>query len=75
MAPIVDGLEEEFNGRVTVSRLDAAQPANAELESHYGLRGHPAFAVLDAQNQVHQLFFGPQAEETLRQAMAAVAEP
>lgn len=72
MAPIVDGLEEEFRGRVTVTQLDAAQPANAALATQYGLRGHPAFVVVDAEGQVSQLFYGPQAEETLRQALVEV---
>ncbi len=73
MTPIVDGLEEEFSGQVSVTRLDAAQPDNAELQSQYGLRGHPSFAILDTSGQISELFFGPQEEAKLRQAMAAVA--
>jgi thioredoxin-like negative regulator of GroEL len=74
MTPIVDGLEEEFSGQVLVTRLDAAQPENAELQTQFGLRGHPSFAVLDRNRQVSELFFGPQEENTLRQAMAQVAD-
>ena len=73
MTPIVDGLEEEFSGQVSVTRLDAAQPDNAELQSQYGLRGHPSFAILDSSGRVAELFFGPQEAIVLRQAMAAVA--
>ena len=73
MTPIVDGLEEEFGGQVSIIRLDAAQPENAELQNQYGLRGHPSFATLDASGQIADLFFGPQEEALLRQAMINVA--
>lgn len=75
MTPIVDGLEEEFSGQVSVRRLDAAQPENAELQSQYGLRGHPSFATLDASGRVVELLFGPQEEVVLRQAMNTIAGP
>ena len=73
MTPIVDGLEEEFSGQVSVTRLDAAQPDNAKLQSQYGLRGHPTFAILDSSGQISELLFGPQEEAVLHQAMAKVA--
>lgn len=70
--PIVDGLEAEFEGQVAVMRLNFQEAANAQLHAEYGLRGHPAFVVLDQDGQVTQRFFGPQRAETLRAAMAAV---
>ena len=73
MMPIVDGLNEEFEGQVSVLRLDAAQPTNAKLQTEYSLRGHPAFAVLDSEGRVTQRLFGPQTEGVLRQSMEAVA--
>jgi thioredoxin-like negative regulator of GroEL len=69
MMPIVDGLEAEFAGQVAVVRLNVAVPANEALQQSYGLRGHPAFAVLDRNNQVVARFMGPQTAATLRQAM------
>ena len=72
MTPIVDGLEEEFGGQVSIIRLDAAQPENAELQNQYGLRGHPSFAVIDGNNQVTQTFFGPQPAGQLRTAIQSV---
>jgi thioredoxin-like negative regulator of GroEL len=73
MMPIVDGLEEEFEGRVTVSRLDAAVPENARLQTQYGLRGHPSFVLLDGDGRVVLSFLGPQEKFVLRVAMAGVA--
>lgn len=71
--PIVDGLEEEFEGRVAVSRLDAAVPENARLQTQYGVRGHPSFVLLDGDGRVVLSFLGPQEAFVLRVAMAGVA--
>jgi thioredoxin-like negative regulator of GroEL len=72
MRPIVDGLAVEFSGQVNVARLDAALPANERLQAGYGLRGHPAFVVLDAAGSVTERFVGPQTAATLRAALTAV---
>ena len=72
MTPIVNGLEAEFEGKVSVVQLNAAQKANAALQSQWGLRGHPSFAVLDENGSVVKLFFGPQVETDLREAMDSV---
>lgn len=72
MMPIVDGLEAEFEGQVAVRRLNADEPANAELSQTYGGRGHPFFAILDENGEVTARFFGPQTAEDLREGMVAV---
>jgi thioredoxin-like negative regulator of GroEL len=74
MTPIVNGLAAEFEGQVTIHQLDAADPANVQLQSEYGLRGHPSFVVLDADGRSVQTFLGPQSEEALRQAITSVVE-
>jgi len=73
MAPIVDGLSEAYEGRATVLQLNAVERANEELQARYDVRGHPSFVILDDAGRVAQRFFGPQAEETLRQALEQVA--
>jgi thioredoxin-like negative regulator of GroEL len=75
MAPIVDGLGDEFEGRATVLQLNAAEQANEELQARYNVRGHPSFVLLDGDGQVGQRFFGPQSEAVLRQALEQVARP
>lgn len=72
MEPIVDGLEAEFTGRITITRINANDPAGADLLASYGLRGHPAFVVLDSTGAVTATFLGPQPAETLREAMNLV---
>ncbi|MGB3717144.1 MAG: hypothetical protein WA996_22210 [Candidatus Promineifilaceae bacterium] len=69
----MDGLAVEFEGKISIVQLDAAQEANATLQSQWGLRGHPSFAVLDGDGRVIESFFGPQQEVTLRQAIEAIA--
>ena len=68
----MNGLETEFSGQLVVTRLDANVRENEELEFSYGLRGHPAFAVLDAAGSVTATFIGPQPEEILKGAVTAV---
>ena len=73
MMPIVDGLEAEFEGRVPVLRLNANEDANAQLQADYGLRGHPAFVVLDRDSRISESYIGPQTAETVRDAMSNVS--
>ena len=73
--PIVNGLEEEFAGEIEVVRLDAAGSGGAALQSYYDVRGHPSFAVLDAEGDVLARFYGPQSAETLRNALEQVRGP
>ena len=70
----MNGLGEDFAGKVTVLRLDATVEMNAKLQSQWGLIGHPTFAVLDADEKLLFTFFGPQQETTLREALGVVAE-
>jgi protein-disulfide isomerase len=73
MTPIVNGLEEEFAGQVTVKQLDASLPENVQLQAEYGVRGHPSFIVLNGNGIVIQTYIGPQPEETLREVMLVAA--
>ncbi len=69
MMPIVNGLENAFKSQITVLQLNAAEAENGQLMQEYGLRGHPSFVVLDGNGRVTQIFFGPQSEEILREAI------
>jgi hypothetical protein len=75
MMPIVNGLEEEFAGEIAVVRRDAASNHGAALQTYYGVRGHPSFAILDADGDVLARFYGPQSAGTLRAAMEQVRRP
>lgn len=72
MTPIVNGLEEEFSGQLTLLQLNAAETENAQLMEDYGLRGHPSFAIVAEDGRLAQTFFGSQTEERLRRAILDV---
>mgnify|MGYP003573783611 CR=1 FL=1 len=69
MTPIVNGLQEEFAGDINVLNLNVAEAQNDDLQQEFGLRGHPAFVILDENNQVLETMIGPQTEAVLRTAV------
>ena len=74
MMPIVDGLEDDFKGQVSVLQLNAGQATNARLQAQYGLRGHPSFAIIDKNGRIIERYFGPQSEKVLRDAVEIVSD-
>lgn len=69
MAPIVDGLTVEFAEQVRVVRVDAAAPENQSLVERFGVRGHPALFIVDAQARIVQQFYGTPTADMLRDAI------
>lgn len=69
----MNGVQKEFEGRVTVVSLNVADPDNLLIQQGYGLRGHPSAVVIDANNEVTARYFGPVDEETLRDELSGVA--
>ena len=72
MTPIVNGLEDEFEGQATVVSLNVGEVENEELQQEYGLRGHPTFVILDEEGQIAQRLIGPQTAVALRDALELV---
>ncbi|HSM56240.1 MAG TPA: hypothetical protein VK879_08810 [Candidatus Sulfomarinibacteraceae bacterium] len=70
----MNGLEEQFDGRVAVHRFNASEEPGIQLQSAYEVRGHPSFVVVDRLGQVQERYFGPQEEEVLQAAMSSVAD-
>lgn len=62
----MDGLEAEFGNEVEFLRLNASEVEVVQLQQSYGLRGHPAIAILDGEGAVAARYFGPETIETLR---------
>jgi thiol-disulfide isomerase/thioredoxin len=50
--PIVDRLESDFEGRLTVIRLNIQEPAGRVLGDRYGFKYTPTFVFLDAQGRL-----------------------
>ena len=72
MEPIVDGLEEEFSGRLTVLQLNVTEAENIQLLGNFGLRGHPSFALVDEGGKLSNTCSGPQRETQLREAIQLI---
>jgi hypothetical protein len=45
MMPIVDGLKQDYNGRVEFLKLDATSDGKAAFD-YFKLRGHPSYVLL-----------------------------
>jgi hypothetical protein len=50
--PVVDGLEEEFEGRATVLRADYQSDVGGELAKRFDIDVVPSFIVFDASGEI-----------------------
>jgi thioredoxin-like negative regulator of GroEL len=65
MKPIVDGLEQTYDGQITVKRINADLGDGPTIMRAYRIRGHPTTLIFDRHGQEVQRFFGPQPAETV----------
>ncbi|WP_420631026.1 hypothetical protein [Candidatus Leptofilum sp.] len=70
----MNGLEAEFGEQFDFVRLNAADAEIVQLQQNYGLRGHPAVAVLDESEVVVARYFGPESFETLQAVLEGLIE-
>ena len=76
MTTIVNGLQAEYGDRVAFVRLDVDTPEGARAQTQYGLRGHPAYVLVDSHGQVSWQGVGQVSEDELRvQIEALLATP
>jgi hypothetical protein len=73
MMPIVNGLAEKYGDRMSFQRLNAASEGQT-LFQQYGLRGHPAYIILDEQGNEVWRQIGPVRREVLEQAIQRALE-
>lgn len=57
-APIVNGLEQEFDGQLIVIRVDIQTQVGNQLTSQYGSRVSPTFIFFDADGGEQWRSFG-----------------
>jgi thioredoxin-like negative regulator of GroEL len=58
MNPVVNGLQQEYEGRVVLSIVDIDMPESRQLKQKYGFRAQPYFVLLDGSGEVAQTWFG-----------------
>ena len=52
MEPVVNGLEVEFDAQVEFRRITAGGSDGRVIFEFFGLRGHPAYIILNPQGDV-----------------------
>jgi hypothetical protein len=76
MVPVVNGLEDKLSEQIEFRRIDAnSRDGNAAFRA-YGLRGHPAFVLLNPDGNVLWTGLGEQSGEDIeRQLQVILSEP
>ena len=78
MTPIVDGLEEQYQGRIAFQRIDANREDGPAIIRDHNILGHPAILIVDQAGQEVKRLLGPQPAEALeallQQTLTATVE-
>lgn len=72
MKPIVDGLIEEYSGKVKIYYVDVEKPNFAELLSAYRVSAVPTFAFINKDGSLNDYFVGGMSKEDLKQKIEAL---
>ncbi len=69
MAPIVDGLEEQYGEQIAVKRINANVDDGPVIMQAYRIPGHPTTIVFDNEGNEIQRLIGPQSVEVIEEAL------
>lgn len=72
MKPIVDGIDNEFEDRLEVIRLDVQKPEAKPFMEKYGFEFTPTFILFDAEGQETWRSVGSLDSGRLREVIAAL---
>lgn len=59
MTPVVNGLEQDYEGQIAVQRINAEQGDGPALMRKYRILGHPTLLIFDRQQHEVQRLVGP----------------
>lgn len=65
MSPIVDGLEQQYQGQISVRRINAVEGDGPAIMKTYHILGHPAILIFDRQGQEAKRLMGVQPVEEI----------
>lgn len=65
MSPIVDGLEQQYQGQISVRRINAAAGDGPAIMKAYRILGHPVVLIFDRQGQEVKRLMGVQPVEEI----------
>jgi len=71
--PVVDGLEQELDGKAQVLRLSVMDDVGGELAMRYGARGVPTFVLLDGAGEVVFTHTGMPDRDRIKAAVAMLS--
>lgn len=74
MNPVVNGLQQEYEGQVTFKLVDIDQPQSRELKQKYSFRGQPYFVLLDGAGSVVKTWYGLVPTDEFHTAFRALVE-
>lgn len=72
MAPIVDGVEEQYAEQIVVKRINADIGDGPEIVRAYRIPGHPTLLIFDKEGSEVQRLFGLQSIEVVEKAVQKV---
>ncbi|MBI4950738.1 MAG: hypothetical protein HY908_01785 [Myxococcales bacterium] len=71
--PVVDGLENDLEGKLKVARFDVSKKAGRAYASRYGIDRVPSFVLLDPKgNVLYRKIGGSPEAAVIREQIAAV---
>ncbi|MCG3212131.1 MAG: hypothetical protein FOGNACKC_05778 [Anaerolineae bacterium] len=65
MTPIVDGIEQTYQDRIVLKRVNAELGSGPATMRQYHIPGHPTLLVFDQNGQETSRFVGPQLAEVV----------
>jgi hypothetical protein len=74
MEPVVNGLEETYQGQMQFQSIDAASAEGQQMFRFYGLPGHPGYVLLNPEGEVLWKGFGEQPQEFIVSNVKAALE-
>jgi hypothetical protein len=75
MAPIVDGLEQQFSDQIVVKRVNARVGDGPVVMAGYRIPGHPAIMIIDAAGNETTRLIGPQSPAVLAGELQKALNP
>ena len=70
--PVVDGLEQDFAGKLQVIRLNFNDGKNATVIQVLDVRGHPTVVLINKHGVLQETLLGIQTDAKLRPKVAAL---
>lgn len=72
MSPIVDGLEQQYQGQIAVQRINAIAGDGPAIMKTYHILGHPTVLIFDRQGQEVKRLMGVQPAEEIENVLKEV---